>query len=340
MEAPVPASALIHSATLVSAGVFLILRFNYIFYLTEYSKLIIPIVGSMTAAYGGLCASAQSDIKKALAYSTISHCGFLMVLCSTGMNEFTIIYLYVHGFFKAGVFMCVGNILRITRGYQDTRRMGNLLKYLPFEYFCVTVGVLNLAGLPFTFGFFIKHLLLLNLGDYMYIYMFVMAHCFVGAFSGLFYSFKIIYYTFNDFKKGHNILYSNLNKVNYNYRGNRPIIPVASYTNSTSGSILSILGLFSAAYVITYFMIRYFMSSHKVFSEYMNLIVLSNYYVTITTFNGFLLNFSYVNTTVIFIVLSLLFSKFRKATKFYLVIQMLYILFSLVLFYFYFYYII
>jgi len=154
MEAPVPASSLIHSATLVSAGIYLILRFNFIFDCTQYCKLIIPVMGSLTAAYGGVCAIAQSDIKKTLAYSTISHCGFLMVLCATEMNEFTILYLYVHGFFKAGVFMCVGNVLRISHGYQDTRKMGGLLKYLPFEYFCAIIGVINLAGLPFTFGFF------------------------------------------------------------------------------------------------------------------------------------------------------------------------------------------
>ena len=327
MEAPVPASSLIHSATLVSAGVFLVLRFNYIFHLTQYSKLIIPIIGSMTAAYGGICASAQSDIKKALAYSTISHCGFLMVLCSTEMNEFTIIYLYVHGFFKAGIFMCVGNVLRITRGYQDTRRMGNLLKYLPFEYFCATIGVLNLAGLPFTFGFCIKHLLFLNLGNHMPIYMFVMAHCFVGALSGLFYSFKIIYYTFNDFKKGHNILYSNLNKLNYNSK---------LYTNSALASTLSIFSLFLVAYLITYFMTKCFMFSHSVFSDYMNLTVLANYYTVVTAFNGFLLNFSYMNITVIFIILALLFSRYRKSPRFYLVIQILYILFSIILFFFFF----
>lgn len=331
MEAPVPASSLIHSATLVSAGVFLILRFNYIFHLTQYSKFIIPVIGSATAAYGGICASAQSDIKKALAYSTISHCGFLMVLCSTEMNEFTILYLYVHGFFKAGIFMCVGNVLRITRGYQDTRKMGNLLKYLPFEYFCATIGVLNLAGLPFTFGFFIKHLLLLNLGDHMYIYMFVMVHCFIGALSGLFYSFKIIYYTFNDFKKGHSIVYSNLNRVNYNFR---------LYTNSALASTMSIFSLFLVAYLITYFMAKCFMFSHSKFSDCVNTTVLTNYYTVTTLFNGFLLNFSYMNITVVFIVLFLLFSRFRKSPRFYLIIQILYILFSLILFFFFFFYII
>ena len=326
MEAPVPASSLIHSATLVSAGIFLILRFNFIFHLTEYSKFIIPVVGSLTAAYGGLCALAQSDIKKALAYSTISHCGFLMVLCATEMNEFTILYLYVHGFFKAGVFMCVGNVLRITRGYQDTRRMGNLLKYLPFEYFCATIGVLNLAGLPFTFGFCIKHLLLLNLGDHMYIFYFIVFNSLIGAFSGLFYSFKIIYYTFNDFKKGHKILYSNFSRLSYNSY---------FYTNSALASTLSIFFLFITAYLVIYFMANCFMSSsNHIFSDYVNTTLLSNYYSMVSSFNGFLLNFSYINTVVLFVVISLFFSRYRKSPRFYIILQVLAILVILFLFFF------
>jgi len=307
MEAPVPASSLIHSATLVSAGVYLILRFNFIFDATQYSKLIIPVIGSLTAAYGGVCAAAQSDIKKTLAYSTISHCGFLMVLCSTEMNEFTILYLYVHGFFKAGVFMCVGNVLRITRGYQDTRRMGCLLKHLPFEYFCATVGLLNLAGLPFTFGFFIKHLLLISLDTHIYLYFFVMFHSLVGALSGLFYSYRIINYTFGDFKKGNKVLYLNTNRVNYNSY---------FYTNSSVAATLSVFFLFVTSYIITYFMFRYFMASNYLFSDYMNTTILTNYYSTVNSFGGYLLNFSYINLTVVCIVLALFFSKFRRSPRF------------------------
>ena len=124
MEAPVPASSLIHSATLVSAGIFLILRFYPIFEYSYYSYFILPLMGSVTAAYGGIVASYQADIKRILAYSTISQCGFLMLLCSFNCNEFTVMYLYVHGFFKASVFMCVGNVIRISKNYQDFRRMG------------------------------------------------------------------------------------------------------------------------------------------------------------------------------------------------------------------------
>jgi NADH:ubiquinone oxidoreductase subunit 5 (subunit L)/multisubunit Na+/H+ antiporter MnhA subunit len=322
MEAPVPASSLIHSATLVSAGVYLVLRFNFIFDATQYSKLIIPIVGSVTAAYGGVCAVAQSDVKKTLAYSTISHCGFLMVLCATEMNEFTILYLYVHGFFKAGVFMCVGNLLRITRGYQDNRRMGGLLKLLPFEYYCLVVGVFNLAGLPFTFGFFIKHLLLISLNSNMYLYYFVLAHCLIGAFSGLFYSYRLSYYTFIDFKKGNKNLYIGLNKGSYNSK---------FYTNSSVAATLAVLSLFITSYVVVFYLFKCFLASNYLFSDYINTTLLSNYYSVINMPRGYLLNFSYINTTVIFIILYLIFSNFRRVRNHHTLLDNLFNLLILVL---------
>ena len=204
--------------------------------------------------------------------------------------------------------MCVGNVLRITRGYQDTRRMGGLLKYLPFEYFCSIVGVLNLAGLPFTFGFFIKHLLLISLDTHIYIYYFVMFHSLVGAFSGLFYSYRIVNYTFGDFKKGHKVLYSNLNRGSYNS---------LFYTNSSLAATFSIFFLFIFSYLITYFMFKYFMAGNYLFSDYMNTTVLTNYYSSISTFSGYLLNFSYINLTVVTIFISLLFSRYRKLARFY-----------------------
>jgi NADH:ubiquinone oxidoreductase subunit 5 (subunit L)/multisubunit Na+/H+ antiporter MnhA subunit len=126
MEAPVPASALIHSATLVSAGVYLILRFFYLFEESKYGFSIIFYIGSFTAFFGGCAAMFQSDIKRILAYSTISHCGFLMVTCSLKIPELTIFYLYVHGFFKATVFLCVGNVIRFVQNNQDFRTMGGL----------------------------------------------------------------------------------------------------------------------------------------------------------------------------------------------------------------------
>ena len=156
MEAPVPASSLIHSATLVSAGIFLILRFYPIIEFSCYGGVVLSVIGSVTASYGGIVASYQADVKRVLAYSTISHCGFLIVLCSFNIQEYTILYLYVHGFFKAAVFMCIGNVIRFSKNQQDFRRMGMYSKYLPFECFCVFICLFNLAGLPFSICFFYK----------------------------------------------------------------------------------------------------------------------------------------------------------------------------------------
>jgi len=86
---------------------------------------VMPILGAATAAYGAACAAYQSDSKRLLAYSTISHCGFLMLLTTMGSIEYTLVYLYIHGFFKALAFLCVGNIIRFSKNYQDLRRMGN-----------------------------------------------------------------------------------------------------------------------------------------------------------------------------------------------------------------------
>jgi NADH:ubiquinone oxidoreductase subunit 5 (subunit L)/multisubunit Na+/H+ antiporter MnhA subunit len=173
MEAPVPASALIHSATLVSAGIYLLLRFSPVFQLSVASQYTIILIGSLTAFYGGWVSAFQSDLKRILAYSTISHCGFLMVVFTSFVPEYTILYLYVHGFFKAAVFLSVGNVLRFNRNIQDFRRMGGLYKYLPFDSIVCFLCLMNLAGLPFTFGYFIKHLLFVGLSTHFLLYFIV-----------------------------------------------------------------------------------------------------------------------------------------------------------------------
>jgi NADH:ubiquinone oxidoreductase subunit 5 (subunit L)/multisubunit Na+/H+ antiporter MnhA subunit len=214
MEAPVPASALIHSATLVSAGIFLILRLLPLFELSTYAFFFVLIIGSLTALYGGFVAMFTSDIKRILAYSTISHCGFLMVMSMLFYNEFTILYLYVHGFFKASVFLCVGNVIRFSKNYQDFRFMGGFYKYLPFDCLFSFICLFNLAGLPFGLGFYIKHLLFITINNNSIIYYIVFFNCLIGAFTGLFYSYRLFYNVFFDFKKAKKAVYFNYNKKN------------------------------------------------------------------------------------------------------------------------------
>jgi len=256
MEAPVPASALIHSATLVSAGVFLILRFSLLFELAVTIKYCIILISSFTAAFGGVSACFQSDVKRILAYSTISHCGFLIFLSCFNNLELVLLYLCVHGFFKAMVFMCIGNVIRFAKNYQDFRFMGGFHKYLPFETILTLIGLINLAGLPFSFGFFIKHFVFLTFFDLSNI--FIKTSLLVGMFSGIIYSYRLYYYVFFDIKKAKKAVYHTASKIN---------IKSKFYSNTTLASCVAIvLLLFIATLVVSFLYLSFLknLSSHSI----------------------------------------------------------------------------
>ena len=325
MEAPVPASSLIHSATLVSAGIFLILRFYPIFEYSYYSFIILPVIGSLTAAYGGLVASYQSDVKRILAYSTISHCGFLMLLCSFNLNEFVVLYLYVHGFFKASVFMCIGNVIRISKNYQDFRKMGLYNKYLPFECFAATLCLVNLAGLPFTLGFFIKHLLFLGSNMNVVLYYFIIFNVLVGALAGLFYSHRIIYFVFFDFKKGSKIVYKYLNRNNlYSFY----------YSNTSLASNFAITFLIIISYIISFYLLVNLFNINYNFSDYYNYYNYSNYINLFAHLNSFLFNLSYLNWIVVILVTGFLSISWRSSYNSYLILDNLNLMLLFCIFFF------
>ena len=154
MEAPVPASALIHSATLVSAGIYLLLKFFNIFLFLNYTFLI-GVIGAITCAYGGVVSATQTDMKKLLAYSTMSHCGFLYITIYFGYFLLTIIYLFLHGIFKAATFYCVGSFVRVYKT-QDIRLMGIGHIILPVDTILLIICAFNLGGLPFSIGYMYK----------------------------------------------------------------------------------------------------------------------------------------------------------------------------------------
>lgn len=157
MEAPVPASALIHSATLVSAGIYLILRFNFCFLSSPHLLVAFQVITAATAFYGAAIASFQTDVKKILAYSTISHCGMLMYSITLFRPEITIFYLFAHGFFKSLNFLCVGNFVQYANNYQDISRMGGFSNSYRFESFFLFVSAFNLSSAPLFLAFFSKH---------------------------------------------------------------------------------------------------------------------------------------------------------------------------------------
>ncbi len=250
MEAPVPASALIHSATLVSAGVFLLVRFSFLLELSPTIRYWILLTSSITAALGGVGACFQSDVKRVLAYSTISHCGFLIFLSCMCNTEVTLLYLCVHGFFKALVFMCIGNVIRFARNYQDFRYMGGFSKYLPFEMAVTLIGLINLGGLPFSFGFFIKHYTLLSLFDIDT--WVIKISLFLGMFSSLIYAFRLYYYIFFDVKKAKKAVYLTASKN---------LLKSKFYSNTTLASCISIIILLiTSIIVISYMYLSYFLS--------------------------------------------------------------------------------
>lgn len=198
MEAPVPASALIHSATLVSAGVYLLLRFNSIISLFHLQVYCVWI-GSITAAFGGIVSAAQTDMKKLLAYSTISHCGFLFVLISTQMYILVIIYLFLHGLFKASTFFCAGSFIRIA-GSQDTRNMGALNRILPVDTLFLLICAFNLGGLPFSMGFLYKNVFLISLLN-TYNQILIIGFAIISLLSSLVYTYRLVYYSAFDTAK-------------------------------------------------------------------------------------------------------------------------------------------
>lgn len=327
MEAPVPASSLIHSATLVSAGIFLILRFNPLFEICQNIKYMILVVGSFTAFFGGLCAVFQTDVKRLLAYSTISHCGFLMVLTCLNNYDLVIVYLFIHGFFKAAIFMCIGNVIRFSANYQDMRRMGGFNKYLPFECFTSIICLANLSGLPFTLGFYMKHFLLLNIFKNSFVFYLILFMLVSASICGLIYSYRLIYYIFFDFKKARKSVYFKL--------ANR-LLKSRYYTNTSLASNISISGLIFFSYFFCGILVFKFLNDYSInmdFSAiYYNFDVYksySNYY-----YNKF---YFLINWFIFIIILFIVFNPWRASYKSYKTIENLYLFITFSIFFYFFY---
>lgn len=303
MEAPVPASALIHSATLVSAGIYLLLRLNSLFELSSFSISLVGLIGSVTALYGGLVSMYQSDTKRILAYSTISHCGFLMVIYTTGIIEYVILYLYVHGFFKAATFLSVGNVIRFSRNIQDFKRMGHYYKFLPYDCFATFVCLINLGGLPLTYGFYIKHLLFVGLSSNYLLYYFILVNSFLAALTGLFYSSRLFYNVFFDTKKSKKTLYFTANRKNLNSK---------FYANSTIAANISIFLLVLVSYSVSLYLFYTYTSYISVQSDVSKNFNYSSYISLLNDTISTLLNFSIINWVVLSLIVSIVFTTWRK----------------------------
>jgi len=149
MEGPTPVSALIHAATMVTAGVFLVIRLSPIFETLPSILLIIIFIGSLTSFFSSIIGLTQNDLKKVIAYSTCSQLGYMITICGFSCYNVSLFHLINHGFFKALLFLSAGSIIHAFNDEQDFRKMGGVKFFLPLSYSLVLIGSLSLMGLPF-----------------------------------------------------------------------------------------------------------------------------------------------------------------------------------------------
>lgn len=201
MEGPTPISALIHAATMVTAGIFMVARLSPMYNLSETALSFIAIIGAINALFLGLLGLIQNDIKRVVAYSTLSQLGYMAVALGCGAYSVGIFHLMTHAFFKALLFLAAGSVIVAMHHEQDMRKMGGLWKYMPITYVVTILGNLALAGIPPFAGFFSKDMILeaaSNAHEHgMYGSSFVVFCVYAAVFVTACYSFRQLFMTFH-----------------------------------------------------------------------------------------------------------------------------------------------
>ena len=195
MEGPTPVSALIHAATMVTAGVFLIIRSSPLFEMSSSGLLLTTLIGSFTAFFAATVGLAQNDLKKVIAYSTCSQLGYMVMICGISSYSTGLFHLFNHAFFKALLFLSAGSIIHALLDEQDMRRMGAMKDLTPFSFATIFVGSVSLMGLPFLTGFYSKDFIL-ELAFDKYLLSFALWLGLGAAFFTAYYSFRLVYFTF------------------------------------------------------------------------------------------------------------------------------------------------
>ena len=195
MAGPTSVSALIHAATMVTAGVYLIARNSLLFSLSTAASEIVLLFGVMTALFGAISALSQTDIKKVLAYSTVSQLGFMFAALGVGAYGVAVFHVVTHAFFKALLFLGSGSVIHAMHGQQDIKQMGGLKKYMPHTYRTFLIGTLAISGIPFFSGFFSKDEIMWNVFNHNHLIFYVLL--LIAAFFTSFYMFRLLYLTFH-----------------------------------------------------------------------------------------------------------------------------------------------
>lgn len=198
MEGPTPVSALIHAATMVTAGVFLVARCSPIFSLSETALMVVALTGAITSLFAATIGLVQNDLKRIIAYSTVSQLGYMFLACGVGAYTAGIFHLYTHAFFKALLFLCAGSVMHAMGGELDIQKMGNLKKYMPVTYMTMLIASFSISGIPGLAGFFSKdEILWMAYAGESPVGKLVWAIGTLVAFLTAFYSFRLIFLTFH-----------------------------------------------------------------------------------------------------------------------------------------------
>jgi len=193
MEGPTPVSALIHAATMVTAGVYMVSRSHMIFERAPIALTVVAIIGTLTALFAATIGITQNDIKKVLAYSTVSQLGYMFLACGVGAFSAGIFHLMTHAFFKGLLFLAAGSVIHAVGGEQDMRKMGGLRSYIPWTFLTMLIATLAIAGIPPLAGFWSKDEILWKAYQANWIYWAIGA---VTALLTSFYMFRLLFMTF------------------------------------------------------------------------------------------------------------------------------------------------
>nr|YP_009441361.1 NADH dehydrogenase subunit 5 [Lympha mucosa]ATN23370.1 NADH dehydrogenase subunit 5 [Lympha mucosa] len=221
MEGPTPVSALIHAATMVTAGVFLIVRFSPLLEYSSFLLFILTIFGSITAFFAAVTGAFQNDLKKVIAYSTCSQLGYMIFACGLSNYHVSMFHLSNHAFFKALLFLSAGSVIHAISDEQDMRKMGSLVRLLPLTYSLMLIGSLTLAGFPFLAGFYSKDFIieLSQVTGYVNLNVsYGLFACWLGTsaiFFTSFYSFRLIYLTFLNNSNSSRITFLNIHEASW-----------------------------------------------------------------------------------------------------------------------------
>jgi len=209
MAGPTPVSALIHAATMVTAGIYMVVRANAIYSLSETASLVVGIVGGVTALWAAIIATLQFDIKKILAYSTVSQLGLMFLGLGANAYSSSVFHVITHAFFKALLFLGAGSVIHAMGGEQDIRKMGGLSKKIPTTYLTMLIATIAISGIPPFSGFFSKDEILAHVYEYN---KGLWALGVMASMLTAFYMFRMLFLTFWGYFRGGSELYKHLHE--------------------------------------------------------------------------------------------------------------------------------